>query len=363
MTDDRLHVVDEAIEQQSLCCFFEDKVVAGLPHPRYCTSEDLVSAFRTQMVSSIAVAEPIGAAEFDEVYERFMLAVDAFCGEEHVSEPIPIVTSGLAKGAAVNPVRFWGGGSFLTADRFRVWVVGSLPYMYDPACEDPGSCASRCVYVSICATCTKDAFRKLTEELPAVLRVLFSSDVLVNWNGWPEDFGVAPALIDMYFSNVKTKDSIDRRIRNAIQLLIDADSNCSRGVSIALNVAALEALLGERTDSIAGSLADSTAVLLEPDLNYRSRAVRHIKQLYHIRSRVLHGQQLEGEVGILSDARQVVSGAMRAIVERCQFMRRIDQTPERPSDLLKELKESKFGGGPPAGVSESSVTGLWRHAP
>ena len=70
--------------------------------------------------------------------------------------------------------------------------------------------------------------------------------------------------LDAYYANPTKKDSIDRRIRNAVHLLVESDMQANDAVGLSLSVATIEALLGKKTEGIADKLADSVAALLEP---------------------------------------------------------------------------------------------------
>ena len=99
--------------------------------------------------------------------------------------------------------------------------------------------------------------------------------------------------IDTYFSTPTKKDCTERRIRNAVHLLIASDDQSNGAIGLALSVAAIEALLGEKGGEISHRIADHIAALLEPKLARRQDCVKFFKDLYNKRSRVLHGEEIE----------------------------------------------------------------------
>lgn len=105
--------------------------------------------------------------------------------------------------------------------------------------------------------------------------------------------------------------------------------------------------------------AENTAVLLEPDPNYRAAAVDFVKDLYDARSKVLHGEILEHETVMRRNARAIAAAVLQAILERRAFQRRVGGESETPDDLLKELRREKFKPQQVTGVEESPVRTLW----
>ena len=169
---------------------------------------------------------------------------------------------------------------------------------------------------------------------------------------------VAP-LLDAYFASPIKNDSIDRRIHNALHLLIQSDQQRHTAIGIALSVAAIEALVCGSSDNIANTFAENSAVILEPDPNYRAAAVDFAKDLYNVRSRVLHGDVLEHEATVRRNSRILAAAILQAILERRDFQRRVGEDSETPDKLLKELRRGKWIPGQLTGVSPSPVRQLW----
>lgn len=169
--------------------------------------------------------------------------------------------------------------------------------------------------------------------------------------------------LDAYFSRPCKKDSMDRRIRNAVSLLVESDTQTNDAVGFALSVAAIEALLGERGEGLTERLSGNLAVLLEPDLGMRTRATAFFKGLYDRRSAALHGRELDDMSEHRHNGRRVAAGVLYGVVNRQGFLRRLgDDGPETPEGLLRDLRNCHWSAGPPMGIPELPITELWRES-
>jgi len=168
-------------------------------------------------------------------------------------------------------------------------------------------------------------------------------------------------LIDAYYSEPTKKDTFDRRIRNAVQLLAQSDDQSNDSVGLALSVTAIEALLGENTTGMTEKLAENVAAILDPEVNNRGDAKEFVKGIYNYRSRTLHGEQIDTESNIRSDARLLAAGVLMSVVSHVDFLIKSGFVPRTPQELLKELKNSLFKKGQPIGVSDfNNVRRLWK---
>jgi len=157
------------------------------------------------------------------------------------------------------------------------------------------------------------------------------------------------------------KDSMGKRIRNAVHLLVESDRQANDSVGLAISITAVEALLAEgRTGEISQRLSESVGILLEPDLSKRNEARKFVKHLYNLRSDALHGTTIEGEQNTRGYARHLAAGVLAAVITRQEFMRRAGYDPETPSKLLEDLRDSRYASGQPMGVNESNVRRLWK---
>jgi hypothetical protein len=165
--------------------------------------------------------------------------------------------------------------------------------------------------------------------------------------------------LDAYYTEPSKKDSLVRRIQNAVRLLIESDNQPNNAVGLALSITAIEALLGEKGRDLTKALSENIAVLLEPDLAKRGKACDFVKKLYDIRSRVLHGERIETEGGARSDARHLSAAVLNGVISRRDFLHRAGYDPENPQELLKTLQDGLFEPGQPLGVEDSNVRTLW----
>jgi len=172
--------------------------------------------------------------------------------------------------------------------------------------------------------------------------------------------GLLQRCLDAYFSKPTKKDSFDRRIQNALSLLVESDTQSKDGVALALSVAAVEAILGEKGDSVAERLSGNLAVLLEPNPEARARAKEFFKSLYGLRSDALHGRKVDDTGNYRHCARCVAAAVLHSAVERERFLRRAGFEPETPDQLLRDLEKLHWSAGQPMGISELPVTQLWR---
>lgn len=238
------------------------------------------------------------------------------------------------------------------------------------------------LYATLWGWISPDAMTLLAEELRVVLRSLVSSSFVAaeaeQFEGWSplrptglpvvgvelvtREASFVRMCLDSYFAKpTSKKDLLDRRIRNAVTMLVEADGQANHAVGIALAVTAIEALLGSGKTEIAAALCDGVATLLEPDLKQRSAANEFMKKVYDDRSRVLHGERIAAPEQRRKDIRLLAGGVLYAVVNRVDCLRRSGYDPQTPEELRKEIKDLKYSPGQPMGVPElPRVWSLWR---
>jgi len=166
--------------------------------------------------------------------------------------------------------------------------------------------------------------------------------------------------LDAYYSDFPgKKDSTDRRIRNAVCLLIESDNQPNDAVGLALSITAIEALLGEKGEGIAIMLAERVGALLEPDDIQRNNATEFVKKLYNTRSRALHGELVETESTVRFNARHLAAAALDAMIFLKLAAPSYYDVPDTPEQLLKFLYDSRRTPGQPLGIKEYNVRDLW----
>jgi len=168
--------------------------------------------------------------------------------------------------------------------------------------------------------------------------------------------------LDAYYSDsCGKKDSINRRIRNAVCLLVESDNQPNNAVGLALSITAIDALLGEKGTEAFLRLRDNVAVLLEPDTSQRYNAAEFVKDLCKARSDALHGKMVETESKNRTYARQLAAAVLSGVISRRDFLSRSGYEPETPQDLIQELRKGRFQSGQPLGIEEYNVCNLWRN--
>src|SRR5207244_2661604 len=108
-------------------------------------------------------------------------------------------------------------------------------------------------------------------------------------------------------------------------------------------------------------LTESVAVLLEPDLNHRSEAMKYVKGAYDKRSRVLHGEELEDNKNLRDGVRHLAASLLYAIWEYKNFFRRFDEKDAKPEELFEKLRKGLFKSGVPVVGLELPVRKLWQN--
>ncbi|HNY80314.1 MAG: HEPN domain-containing protein [Sedimentisphaerales bacterium] len=168
------------------------------------------------------------------------------------------------------------------------------------------------------------------------------------------------ACLDAFYSKPAEKDAIDGHIRNAVHLLMESDTKSNDALGLALSVTAMEALLCSGSESIVKSLSENIASLLEPDLGRRFGAEEFVKDVYNARSKALHGKELKKDEPKREQARLLAAGILRAMIRRCDFMRKAGYKCETLEGFLKELRKGKYQAGQTVGVDdEPNVRKLW----
>lgn len=367
-------------------------ILSRLVRPRNCTYDDLLDA----VVNNLNVTSD----QLHSAHLRFCAAVEAVSGVERSGGSIEVAQSEIefaeSRDSMTNfdrPLHLWN-----SENGFHIQLVGRPAHAQGVAYEEydyPSTTLSALVW----CRGTERAIREFQKEIRPLLRSLLQTFRLIAMGPPPQfktielstlGFGSGPSrpfpmspsiaifdsesrsfvlrdpftwiadCLNAYFENPTKKASMERRIRNAVHLLVEADRQEHEALSLALSVSALEAMLGEGHADISKNLAEYIATLFEPDPRYRLAAVKCVKQIYDDRSRVLHGEQLDNDTQRVHDARFLASGVLLGVLQWGQFMRKIGKDLDRPDQLLSELRNSKFVPGEIVGVDVSPVRKLWR---
>ncbi len=156
------------------------------------------------------------------------------------------------------------------------------------------------------------------------------------------------------------KDSMARRVKNAVRLIGESDNQRHNSIGLALSVTAIEALICRKGDNLAQMFAENMAFLLEPDPAHRLEAERWGKRIYDLRSGVLHGSDLDCSARDISQAKLAASMVLRAALERRAAIKRVGGNDENPDEFLNELRSGKYRPGQLTHVSELPLKRFWR---
>ncbi|MFQ5734182.1 MAG: hypothetical protein ACE5KM_19775 [Planctomycetaceae bacterium] len=352
---------------------FQEHVFSQLEHPHIVTMADLLTSTELFIRND---------RDFESQFDQFCNYLVATTGKLRFTQPFKVITGDFLEVGDLQ-VPIWRAET-----GFTVYYVGAMPlgeehddsYIYSQQ-SDP-VVAPRSVYVRIDGICSTRSMRVFRWDLRRVLRTILRSLSLLNqleprhrdlghnhlFLDFDKEAGASTEidtwavepLFDAYYLKPSKKDSIHRRLRNALHLLVEADRQRHSSIGLSLSMTAIEALVCKKGSDISNQIAENVATLLEPDAMMRSQAVDFIKKLYDSRSRTLHGEILEHEATALQKARTLASGVLKAFLERKDFQARMGVQTETPDDLLRELRKSKFGDGEIPGVEASPVRKFWR---
>jgi hypothetical protein len=342
----------------SIADLWRKDVSPHLPRPLVITGHDFTSA-----AEALFLVEPVS---FDEAYASFVGYLAASAMIQRTRPPVRAFVGFFGHGGETEQEILWS-----TAAGFAVRLAGFIPVEDEHAPDhDHGDnfpvslTARRAVYFRFEGRCSTRAFGLFQRQACRVLRYASRSYLLIK----RLDSSIAPRFggviefgqhLAAYFSTPSKKDSIDRRLRNALHLGVQSENQRHNALGLALSVAVIESLLCLKGDSIANMFAENGAALLEPDPTYRSAAVEFLKKLYDARSKVLHGDVLEHEPIKRLHARTIAGAVIQALFERRDFLRRAEDKTETPDEFIKELRDGKWVAGQLTGVAESPVRTLW----
>lgn len=160
------------------------------------------------------------------------------------------------------------------------------------------------------------------------------------WEGvlWP-----LRRCLEAYFSDSEKKDSLHRRIRNAAQLLKQADQQEHPAVKLALSFSAIEALVCQKTEGIVDELTRRVSTLLQPNPDRRLDQMDWIRELYRSRSKLLHGEKVESDAVQAMKVRILAAYVLLAVLQWEQFQKRME-TRADPPELGHELEAAQTAG-------------------
>ena len=84
------------------------------------------------------------------------------------------------------------------------------------------------------------------------------------------------------------------------------------------------------------------------------------KSLYTQRSRLLHGERVEGDQGLRTGTRVIVAATLHAVIERQTFWKKLREDPDDPERLFDALRSASVKASRVDGVSDYPVMDIWR---
>jgi len=374
--------------EQGVCHAFASYVIAKMHPPQRLTLDDLVDTFwnlakpvERDWEGCYFIMEKFTSEDCENFYRLFVRFVE---NEVLAHRRSKVFLIGALAGEPVS-------------EEHTVWdkngvSVAVLPGALLETSLRPGGRKLYELPAVIEGSISESASRKLEQEIPGIVRAAVRSMDLLNSQSVGPDLKVLselggslwlfrrevdgviwidPALLagaadfmkeylDLYYSQPNKRDSILRRMRNALVLLVQADAQQNAAIKLALYVAAIEALCGDGGAGLTERLSTNVAVLLEPVAERRHAATRVIKGLYELRSRTLHGEQLEirKEAKVVV-ARHVAASLLKAMKDRRAFMERSGYKTESLEELLNEVHASRFKNSGTPGVNEYNVRKYW----
>jgi len=332
------------------------EVIDKLPQPAVIVKEDVLESIAEHLVL------PDGGS-FEQAYPQFVLSV--------LDRLVPPQTTYGAGLRNTSSERIDIG---MTAAPFEEEsIVAELPSGFKIFCDEvrwkDGGFDSTLV-VSVQGVCSARALDRASKQFFEIMRALvpfFFRQEMGKSTDADDDSDTTSAVrntvlvrlqkcLTMYFAPESTKGTFQgRRIRNAVRLLIESDRQVHDAVGLSLSFAAIEALLGEKTEGIAEELSRKAATLLVPNADNRRAAIKAIKRMYDHRSKLLHGERLIVEPHARDDVRVLAAAVLRGVLDWLHFAARFGEPDAEASKFFVDLQEASDTGRLFVGPSED----LW----
>lgn len=398
---------------------FDKYIIQKMPKPYRLTLEELVTAFLDLVKpheKHIYEFEQFSSADCDNLYMVFVNHVMNHILSYRYSAPFPIcritvkeedelLLEGFLLGYSVATAHTQGNetqprdlGVKSTREEAIIWDKNSISVRLlrgaDVIEEKPGGKKLCHLLAVIEGQMSISSCSMLQDEMSRILPTAIRSADLLHAEGFGGDYKVIDVIepkipllyereiaglpwgndelietakplikqyLDAYYSESSKKDSIDRRIRNAVYLLIESDNQPNNAVGLAMAITSIEALLGENVEGLTAMLAERVSTLLEPDDTQRNNATEFVKKLYNTRSRTLHGELVETENEARISARHLAAAVLDAMIFLKLAAPSYYNVRDTPDNLRKFLYDSRRTPGQPLGIKEYNVCNLWRN--
>jgi hypothetical protein len=232
--------------------------------------------------------------------------------------------------------------------------------MSDPACSKFKT-EIECILRSVVRSIAKIDPIDIDDEGEMNMPLRFGKDtMLIKGDTFEDNKVLIKKCLDVYYGISGKNNSIERRIANAVRLLVESDAQSNDAIGLALSVAGIEALLGEQGSEMVEKISTNAATLLEPDLEKRNDAAKYVKNIYDIRSRTLHGSEVEAKSSDRIQARILAAGVFVSMNSYADCMKRSGCEAKNLGELLEGIRDLRFKGGQPVGVIQCpAVRALW----
>jgi hypothetical protein len=314
------------------------EIIEKLPQPAVIVKEDVLESVAEHLVVRDGCPD-------HHAYSQFVLSVLERLAPPH---------SGKSPGIRSTPrerIDIWLSSGSISEGTILARLPSGISVIFDDlVLVDQGL---DFIHVSVEGVCSARALdhasRQCLEIMRAVAPRVFrqgtgNSNEIDEENG---DLDIRDRIVvarlnqcfSMYFGAESRKKTFQgRRIRNAVQLLIEADRQVNHAIGLALSFGAIESLLGEDTQGIGDDIARKAATLLFPNAEFRRPVIAKIKKMYGSRSKCLHGESLSVEAVTRDQVRELAATVLRAVLDWIEFSVRLGNAEAEAPEFFQSLQ-------------------------
>lgn len=154
-------------------------------------------------------------------------------------------------------------------------------------------------------------------------------------------------------ANKQNKDPLARRIATACLFLCEADQANAAPMRAAATFAAIEALVGRKSDQTE-HIARRAMTLVEPRRENRHNLKRAFKRLYDARCDIVHGNSFTAEQSVVTRARLLAAVLLFAVLERFDMARKSGEQLNYDQYLSEVDEAADTGREIPPGIAPDS---------
>lgn len=333
----------------------------ALPEPPICTTWDLTNLAATHFAFPFL-------DDFEAAYARFTAHVLSAASVPRESAEIPTRLTLRHHDLGIDWLDRQKNDWWTSASEIVVRVAGEsrdprssqshdpIPLVLPPGKEEgrvwwaTQQRAATCLNVAVTGHCTERALTVAADEIRRILDNVAHTLDEVGADEW----SLVRQCLDAYYYVAANKGpkTVDCRLRNAMRLLVEADFQATPALKLALGFSAVEALICKNESGITDELARNAATLLVHNSDDRGEAIKRIKKLYNVRSKVLHGTTTEAQLSATKDVRALAAGTLIGVLEWRQHMDRVPEVPTE-KEFFDQLETAKTAGRLMVGLSET----------